>query len=160
MPQIRKYVGKKSHYLTALIFLVMFTLYCKNQQSLEGNTMEEVKRTEIKIIVGDNEISATMNDNPTAKDFLSLLPLDLKLDDYASTEKVSYLPRKLATEDAPKGYDPSIGDITYYAPWGNLAIFYKDFGHANGLIYLGKIENGIEKLKTSGSHNVRIELKK
>jgi Cyclophilin-like family len=35
------------------------------------------------------------------------------------------------------GSDPSIGDIAYYAPWGNLALFYKDFGYSNGLITLG-----------------------
>ncbi|MEH7502625.1 cyclophilin-like fold protein [Neobacillus drentensis] len=23
--------------------------------------------------------------------------------------------------------DPSVGDFTYYSPWGNLAIFYRDF---------------------------------
>jgi hypothetical protein len=50
------------------------------------------------------------------------------LKNYASTEKISYLARKLSTEGAPAGCDPDVGDITYYAPWGNLAIFYKDFG--------------------------------
>ena len=122
--------------------------------------MQESKQIKILIMIGDSEIPATLNDNPTTNDFISLLPLELKLDDYASTEKISYLPRKLTTKDAPKGFDPSVGDITYYAPWGNLAIFYKDFGHANGLIYLGKIEKDIEILKTSGSLNVRIELRK
>ena len=30
-----------------------------------------------------------------------------------STEKVTCLPRKLSTEGAPAGIDPSLGDITY-----------------------------------------------
>ncbi|MEG1031397.1 MAG: cyclophilin-like fold protein, partial [Acinetobacter sp.] len=34
------------------------------------------------------------------------------------------------------------GDLTYFAPWGNLAFFYKDsdVGYANGLIFLGKMD--------------------
>jgi hypothetical protein len=78
-----------------------------------------------------------MYDNPTSRDFLTLLPLPLTLEDYARTEKISYLSRKLSTEDAPSGSDPSVGDFTYYSPWSNLAIFYKDFGYSSGLIILG-----------------------
>ncbi|GAA4730631.1 hypothetical protein GCM10023216_23110 [Isoptericola chiayiensis] len=29
----------------------------------------------------------------------------------------------------------------YYAPWGNLAIFYRDFGHAPGLVRLGAFDD-------------------
>jgi hypothetical protein len=63
-------------------------------------------------------LTATLADNQTSRDFISLLPLTLKLKDYASTEKISYLPRKLLAADAPAGSDPAVGDITYYAPWG------------------------------------------
>ncbi|WP_337926728.1 cyclophilin-like fold protein [Paenibacillus caui] len=38
--------------------------------------------------------------------------------------------------------------ITYYAPWGNLAIFYRDFRYSSGLIKLGSIDAGGEKLAT------------
>lgn len=68
-----------------------------------------------------------------------------------------YLPTKLSTQGAPAGIDPDVGDITYYAPWGNLAIFYRDFGHSTGLIRLGHFEDGMEALQVSGSMNVTIE---
>ncbi|MGO4271918.1 cyclophilin-like fold protein [Paenibacillus sp. TAF58] len=39
-----------------------------------------------------------------------------------------------------------------------MAIFYKDFGYANGLVRLGHIESGVEKLsKISGNFKVTIE---
>jgi hypothetical protein len=86
-----------------------------------------------------------------------MLPLTLKLEDYGNTEKISYLPRKLYAETAPSGSDPSPGDIAYYSPWGNLAIFYKDFGYSSGLIILGKLDSGIELLrKNSGSIEAKI----
>jgi hypothetical protein len=42
--------------------------------------------------------------------------------------------------------DLSVGDIAYYAPWGNPAIFYRDFGYSRGLIQFGQIDSGIEAL--------------
>jgi len=145
--------------LQILIAIVIFlTLYCSDQNIVEGNTMNNTEQYDVKIIVGDSILSATLENNPTTRDFISLLPLDLKLDDYTGTEKISYLPKKLSTEDAPSGFDPSVGDITYYTPWGNLAIFYKDFGYADGLIYLGKIHHGIDVIGSSASVNVKIEL--
>jgi len=112
----------------------------------------------IKIIMDNEEVIVKMYDNPTSKDFLRLLPLSLKFRDYAGTEKISNLPKRLSTEDAPSGCKPSVGDFTYYSPWGNLAIFYRDFEFANGLIKLGKIESGIEKLSSmKGDFTVTIQ---
>jgi hypothetical protein len=51
-----------------------------------------------------------------------------------------------------------VGDITYYAPWGNLAIFYRDFGYSSGLVSLGRIESGIEALSAPGAVQTTIEL--
>jgi hypothetical protein len=81
---------------------------------------------------------ATLDDNATSRDFVSLLPLTLTLDDYNGTEKISDLPKKLSTRGVPEGMTPVAGDIGYYAPWGNLAIFYKDFSYSRGLM-LGRV---------------------
>ena len=111
----------------------------------------------IRLTINGKAISATLTTNGAAKDFISLLPMTLTLDDYAATEKIAYLPRKLSTAGAPAGSDPSVGDIAYYAPWGNLAIFYRDSGYARGLIPLGRIDSGIEALSVSGPLKVTIE---
>jgi hypothetical protein len=123
-----------------------------------SNSSSKTDSMKLKITVGDKVISAILNDNATTRDFISLLPLTLTLTDYNRTEKISDLPNKLSTKDAPAGYKPSVGDITLYAPWGNLAIFYKDFSYSNGLISLGKITSGIEVLNVSGPLKARIEL--
>lgn len=113
--------------------------------------------TKIRMTIDGTEITATLDDNATSRDFVSLLPMTLTLGDYSKTEKVSDLPRRLSTEGAPEGIDPSIGDITYYAPWGNLALFYRDFGYAPGLVRLGRIESGIEVFERPGPLTVTIE---
>ena len=100
----------------------------------------EVTTMKIRIDVDGATVMATLDNNSqAAKDFIALLPLTLTLNDYNATEKVSDLPRRLSTKGAPPGFDPSVGDIAYYAPWGNLAIFYKDFGYSSGLVKLGTI---------------------
>jgi len=117
----------------------------------------ETPAMKIRLTVDGRSLSATLLDSPTARDFLSLLPLTLTLEDYAATEKIAYLPRKLSKEGAPAGVDPAVGDITYYAPWGNLALFYRDFGYAKGLIKLGSIDMGAHLFNVAGSVTVTIE---
>ncbi len=114
----------------------------------------------IKIIIEGTELTATLVDSKTTQDFISLLPLTIILEDYGGTEKISYLPEKLSTRGAPEGIDPSIGDITYYAPWGNLAIFIREFGYSSRLVLLGKIHGDMAALSMSGPVNVTIELMK
>lgn len=112
---------------------------------------------EIQLTINEQPIAAVVADGPAARDFLAQLPLTLTLEDYASTEKVAQLPAKLSTVGEPKGMTPSVGDITYYAPWGNLAIFYKGFGHANCLIKLGHITGDMSVLRDPGPLQARIE---
>src|SRR5437879_2466511 len=114
-------------------------------------TVEERTSTmKIRLTINGKAINATLVDNATAKDFLTLLPMTLTLEDYAATEKISYLPRKLSTAGAPAGSDPSVGDVTYYAPWGNLAIFYRESRYARRLIQLVRIESGVAPLSVTG----------
>lgn len=115
-------------------------------KSENGENAEAAEIPKLKVTVDDTELTATLLDNPTSRDLLTMLPLTLTFNDYNSTEKISYPPRSLSTEDAPTGYEPSAGDITVYAPWGNIAIFYKDFRYGDGLIPLGSFDSGIEML--------------
>lgn len=52
----------------------------------------------------------------------------------------------ISTEDMPDSIEPSAGDLTFYAPWGNIAIFYREFRLSRGLVRFGRITSGIEKL--------------
>lgn len=102
--------------------------------------VSSVQAADINIIAGDQVIHATLVDNVASRDFLAMLPIKVELSDYHSTEKIAYLPESLATDGLPKAMDPEIGDFTYFAPWGNLALFYRDFGYSRGLVKLGTIQ--------------------
>lgn len=102
--------------------------------------------TKIKLNFGSVEAVAELYDNPTSRDLVFMLPLTLSLKDFNNTEKIGYPPRSLSTEKAPEGYAPSVGDLTLFVPWGNLAIFYHDFGYSQGLVPIGHFTSGLETL--------------
>jgi hypothetical protein len=115
--------------------------------------------TKIRITVaGDIVAAGVLDDNDSASDFAALLPLDLLLKDYASTEKIADLPSSLSMTGAPEAYTPSVGDITFYSPWGNLAIFYEDGHLSSGLIRLGRLDSGVDAMRRNGPLAVRVDL--
>ncbi len=126
-----------------------------------GASRNESEATSLKvnITVGDRTITATMEDHAAGRDFLSRLPLEVTLSDYNNTtEKIFYPTPALTTEGVTRGCAPTPGDITIYAPWGNVAIFCKSWPHSNDLIKIGRIDrNGIETLTVGGDIRVKIE---
>ncbi|MGO7594238.1 cyclophilin-like fold protein, partial [Rhizobium leguminosarum] len=49
--------------------------------------------TDVRIRIGFNNLTltATLSDNPTARDLASMLPLNLKIEDYGRNEKIVHL---------------------------------------------------------------------
>jgi len=111
----------------------------------------------IRLVVSGQVATATLYDNATARDFASLLPLSLSMSDYDTIERVSDLPRKLSTQGAPEGMAPVAGELTHYAPWGNLAIFIKPRSYSRSLLPLGKIDDGLAIVSQPGPYKMRIE---
>ncbi|MDF3887607.1 cyclophilin-like fold protein [Cupriavidus basilensis] len=113
----------------------------------------------IRLHVDGQVVTATLHDNATARDFADLLPLSLTLTDYARIERIAYLTRKLNPEGAKAGVLVKAGDIAYYAPWGNLAIFVEDGDgdYSGGLVRLGRVETGLPALQHPGPLKVTIE---
>jgi len=155
-----------------LLSLVLLLAACRVQEQSDaleakkGETVTEIPdhqsgeevKARIRLSFDGKAAIVKLRDNPTSRDLLRRLPLELKFSDYADTEKIARLPKKLSTAGAPTGFDPAVGDVTYYSPWGNLAIFYRDFGYAKGLISLGSIESGLEDLTAlEGDATVTLE---
>lgn len=96
--------------------------------------------------------------NATARDFSTLLPMSLPLADYETTEKIAVLPRALTTGGAPPAWTPVAGDVCFYAPWGNLAVFYRDGVESDGLALLGRLVSGVQALQRPGPLQATIAL--
>jgi hypothetical protein len=101
-------------------------------------------------------------DNPTAKDFVSLLPLTMTLKDLFGREKFGHL-KKALSEKGPRKNTYEIGDIAYWSPAQDLGIYYHQDGESipsPGIIPIGNIEGGAEVFNVSGSVKVTIEIAK
>lgn len=112
----------------------------------------------IRCTFADQTFTATLEDHPSARDFASLLPLDLGIEDYSTNEKIAYLPRKLTEDGSGPFSNENPGDLCYYAPWGNLAFFYAGYRYSRGLIRLGRLDAGFESLLKRGKFSLRIQL--
>ena len=115
----------------------------------ELGIMNNEQTNRISFTIGSATVYATLYDNSVARDLVSRLPLTLEFSDYNGTEKIAYLPggsEDWDLSDAPTSCTPSAGDVTMYSPWGNLAIFYRDFRLSNGLVPVGSLDDGAIEL--------------
>lgn len=129
----------------------------RSEQRMSGTRDVADHATKIRIVTKDRTLTATLDDGAASRSFAKLLPLRITLKDYNRTEKIADLPKRLSAEGAPVGIEPSAGDIAYFAPWGNLALFYRDFGYSKGLIRLGRIDGDPSVLISEDSIPVTIE---
>ena len=100
----------------------------------------------ITVTIGGRAYPATLADNPTARDLAAQLPLTLTFRDYNRVEKIATLPRPLSTRGVPGGADPEVNDIGYYAPTGDLVLYYGDVGYWNGIVRLGVLPDGMPEI--------------
>lgn len=67
----------------------------------------------IRCSFGDRTFTAKLLNNPSAREFAAMLPLDLGIEDYSTNEKVAYLPRKLTEEGSGPFANEAAGDLCY-----------------------------------------------
>jgi hypothetical protein len=116
----------------------------------------------ITINIGGKIATASLADNATARDFISVLPLKVSMNDLFGREKYGDLP-KLLSEDGPKKNRYEVGDIAYWSPAHQLAVYYHQDGRAipsPGIIPIAKIDTGVEAFDVPGAVNVTIDLAK
>jgi hypothetical protein len=109
----------------------------------------------VRVTANNKTTVFELNNSQAAKDLYAQLPLSIKVEDYSDNEKIFYPPKKLNTTDAPQA-DARAGTLAYYAPWGDVVMFYGSFGSAAGLYELGHAVSGSEHINgMTGS--IRIE---
>ncbi|REF72599.1 cyclophilin-like fold protein [Paracoccus versutus] len=105
----------------------------------------------------DQDFTYRLLDNPTVRDLVSLLPLDLTIEDFSTNEKLAHLPRRLDEGGLADFTNEAPGDLCYFRGWGNLAFFHGPYRYRGDLIRLGHIEGGVAPLLVRGEHPLRVE---
>jgi hypothetical protein len=107
----------------------------------------------IRLRIGSDVATATLEDSAPARDFTAMLPTTIDMHDLLGREKPGRLPRQLSTEGAGREFDYQVGELAYWPPGNEIAIFYADDGQAipqPGLVRLGTIDTGLEVIAAAG----------
>lgn len=114
----------------------------------------------IQLAVGDRRVTARLIESPTARDFMALLPLTLTMNDLFQREKFGHLPRAIS-RDGKHTHSYALGDIAYWPPGPDVAVFYRHDGEAipdPGIIVIGKVTSGLDAFNARGAVKVRFDL--
>jgi hypothetical protein len=98
--------------LTILMLLAIARYVGVRTQAKAQETMTQVIIAQVKISFNGQQVIVEIFDNPAGRDFLSLPPFTGSFEDFAVSEKISYLPRKLSTSGSPNARQAQ-GDFTY-----------------------------------------------
>ena len=117
-----------------------------------SNASENQMAIKISVKANGNTTVFELNNSPAARDLYAQLPLSITVENYSDNEKIFYPPKKLNTTDTPLADGGRAGTLAYYAPWGDVVIFYRGFNSAPGLYELGHVTSGSECIpEMSGS---------
>ena len=116
-------------------------------RKLETETSEASETMQITVTANGLSVTFELNDSGAAKDLVRQLPMSIKVENYGGIEKIFYPPKKLSTDDTPLADDVRAGTLAYYAPWGDVVMFYAGFHPAAGLYELGRVVSGGEHIE-------------
>lgn len=157
---------RKTLLVSALTLAMSLTAISTSKAGTPSNSKpdrassETIHNMKINIKIGGKTLTATLADNPSARDFASLLPLKVSMNDLFGREKYGDLPRAIS-EKGPRTHSYQVGDIVYWSPDHQLAVYYRQDNEtipSPGVIPVAKIEAGVEAFNVSGSVKVTIEL--
>jgi hypothetical protein len=129
-------------------------------QSSGADKIQGTEAVKIKITIGEKTLAATMADNVTAREFLELLPFSMKLNDYAGREKYGHCDNPLSEYANGRQKTYKIGDIGYWSPNNDFAIFYSHDGTEMpepGITVIGTIDSGIDVFDAEGAITATFE---
>lgn len=116
--------------------------------SLENEETALMEETGMKISVksSEYEIIYELNGSGAACDLLEQLPLTVETEPFSNNEITFYPPEELNTGNTPLGSGEA-GTLAYYAPWGDVVMFYAPCSPNNSLFELGKAVSGEENVE-------------
>ena len=113
------------------------------------------ERMRIRVSDGTHTAVFELNDTPPAASLYGMLPLETEVGNYGSNEKIFYPPEALDVSGGLEG-SGSAGGLALFSPWGNVVMYYDEFGAWPGLYLLGQAVEGTDEIK-SMSGMIRVE---
>lgn len=128
------------------------------QETPQPNSSDSVENvvTRMKIMVGRDTLTATLDNNATAQAFAAKLPITLPMMDLYGREMCYRFTEALPTDDVrTRGYD--VGEIIYYPPMHSFVIMYAQNGERFQMQSIGSVEGNVDIFDGIGDVDVRFE---
>lgn len=148
-------------FLVVLVVCIMIfmPLDCAGNTGKDTSMSNDTSFSEdsmITVVAHGTTIVFELNNSPTAEALHAQLPLSVTVENFSDNEKIFYPPEKLPVSGTPLAESIQAGTLAYYAPWGNVVMFYGPFSSAPGLYKLGHAISGTEYIEVV-SGTIRIE---
>lgn len=112
----------------------------KNEEN--GLTLSD---RQVKITSGEHTATFWLYDTVAAKQFYNQLPLQSDLTNFRDAQWMFYPPEKLNVTAREAYHDGKKGELSYYEPWGDVFMLYKDFYASDEMLRLGIRDRGDKK---------------
>lgn len=159
---------KKIAFLLAALALAAYTGAChgathslpreSGRRPLASPTttkLEAKDMASLSLEAGGQTFVVTLDDNPSAKALLALLPLDLQMSEMNGNEKYFFLPERLPSAGEPVE-EIQEGDLMLYGD-DCLVLFYKTFSTSYSYTPLGHIDHPDGLAQALGSGDAQIK---
>lgn len=126
------------------------------KSSAASPSREQDEATVVTFTAGSVVVEAVVEDTPTGRSFVAMLPMTLTFSDYGGAEKVASPPEAFDYSGA-EGMKPEVGDLFSYRPWGNLGFFYDADGatYSDSLARIGTTDD-IDEIEQLDGQEVTI----
>lgn len=101
---------------------------------------------QVRITSQGNSAVFRLYDTRAAKEFYHQLPLKLELTNFRNAQWMFYPPKKLTVGSREAYHDGKKGELSYYAPWGDVFMLYTDFYAGDEMHRLGVGVSGVDNI--------------
>ena len=127
----------------------------ENSQAVSAEVKEKSPmKNSITIQVNGKNFHVTLEDNPTARAFAGMLPIETEMTELNGNEKYFYLAENLPA-NSENVKQIHAGDLMLFGS-NCVVIFYKDFSTSYSYTRLGKLDNPVDLEKILGAGNIRV----
>ncbi len=139
--------------ISGFMFFALVVMANTSENAMHGL---ELSNRQVKIASQGQTATFRLYDTTAAKEFYDQLPLELELTNFRDAQWMFYPPERLSVTDREAYHDGKKGELSYYEPWGDVFMLYKDFYAGDEMHRLGVGVSGIDQIADM-SGRARIE---
>jgi hypothetical protein len=130
--------------LLALGLALFVCAACLGKKALAADGPLPLSDMKVEITSQGKTAAFRLYDTVAAGEFYDQLPLELDLSNFRDAQWMFYPPEKLNVRPDEAYHDGKKGELSYYAPWGDVFMLYKDFYAGDEMHRLGVGLSGID----------------